>query len=124
LLWRTWSPTWADASVAFPLSSPSLHNPDFVDVVIHSYRHRYGAVAGDPRYQHVEDALATLPKITVPTIVLEGLADGVGSSTAVEDAVMFTGPYEYRALAGVGHNTPQEAPREFARAVLDLTDMR
>ena len=119
LLWRMWSPTWADAAAAFPLSSRSLHNPDFVDVVIHSYRHRYGAAAGDPRYQHIEDRLAELPTIEVPTIVLEGGADGVGSPSTEGDALMFTGPYDFRLL-DVGHNTPQEAPAEFGRAVLDV----
>jgi pimeloyl-ACP methyl ester carboxylesterase len=120
LLWRSWSPTWADAGTAFAQSSQSLHNPDFVDVVIHSYRHRYGAVAGDPLYQRIEERLAELPHITVPTIVLEGGADGVGSASAGWDATMFSGPYEYRVLDNVGHNTPQEAPAAFATAVLDV----
>jgi pimeloyl-ACP methyl ester carboxylesterase len=120
LLWRTWSPTWTGAEAAFPFSRPSLHNPDFVDVVIHSYRHRYGAAAGDPRYDLLERRLAEQPAITVPTIVLEGLADGVGTSSAGDDRAQFTGPYEHRPLANVGHNTPQESPAEFARAVIDV----
>ena len=71
LLWRTWSPAWGWRTPAFPASAPSLHNPDFVDVVIHSYRHRYELADGDPRYQPLEDLIAQEPRITVPTVVLE-----------------------------------------------------
>ena len=120
LLWRTWSPTWAGASAAFPASAPSLHNPDFVDVVIHSYRHRFGLVEGDPRYQSLEDAIALQPPITVPTVVLQSGADGIGGPSAVGDREYFTGAYEHRLLPGVGHNVPQEAPEEFADAVASL----
>lgn len=120
LLWRTWSPTWAGAAAAFPASAPSLRNPDFTDVVIHSYRHRYGLAAGDPRYQPLEDLLAEEPPITVPTVVLESGADGVGGPSASEDREYFTGPYEHRLLPGVGHNVPQEAPEAFADAVASL----
>lgn len=120
LLWRTWSPTWAGASAAFPASAQSLHNPDFVEVVIHSYRHRYGLVDGDPRYQHLEDLIAPQPPITVPTIVLESGADGVGGPSAADDREYFTGSYEHRLLPGVGHNVPQEAPEAFADAVTSL----
>ena len=120
LLWRTWSPEWAGADAAFPASAPSLHNPDFVEVVIHSYRHRYGLVAGDPRYQAIEDLLAAQPPITVPTVVLESGADGVGGPLDVADRDHFTGPYEHRLLPGIGHNVPQEAPEAFARAIRAL----
>ena len=120
LLWRTWSPSWAGASAAFPASAPSLHNPDFVDVVIHSYRHRYGLVDGDPRYQPLEDLIAQQPPITIPTIVLESGEDGVAGPIAAEDRDHFTGPYEHRLLPGVGHNVPQEAPEAFADAVASL----
>jgi len=120
LLWRTWSPTWAGAAAAFPASAPSLHNPDFVDVVIHSYRHRFGLVAGDPQYDGLEARIAEQPVITVPTVVLQSLADGVGGPSAAEDRGQFTGPYQHRLLADIGHNVPQEAPADFARAVLDL----
>lgn len=118
LLWRTWSPTWAGAASAFPASAPSLHNPDFVEVVIHSYRHRFGLAAGDPRYDELEELIAAEPSIAVPTVVLEGDADGIGGPSAAEDREHFTGPYEHRVLPGVGHNAPQEAPAEFADAVL------
>jgi pimeloyl-ACP methyl ester carboxylesterase len=120
LLWRMWSPTWTAAAAAFPASAPSLHNPDFVDVVIHSYRHRYGLVDGDPRYQHLEDLLARQPAITVPTVVLESGADGVGGPTPAGDRAQFTGGYETRLLPGIGHNVPQEAPAAFAEAVASL----
>jgi pimeloyl-ACP methyl ester carboxylesterase len=121
LLWRTWSPTWAGAAEAFPASAPSLHNPDFVDVVIHSYRHRFGLVAGDPQYDVLEARIAEQPVITVPTVVLECGSDGVGGgSAAEEDRAKFTGPYQHRLLPEIGHNVPQEAPAAFAAAVLDL----
>ncbi len=120
LLWRTWSPSWVGASAAFPGSAPSLHNPDFVDVVIHSYRHRYGLVDGDPRYQPLEDLIAQQPPITIPTIVLESGEDGVAGPIAAEDRDHFTGPYEHRLLPRVGHNVPQEAPEAFADAVASL----
>jgi pimeloyl-ACP methyl ester carboxylesterase len=120
LLWRTWSPTWAEAAAAFPASAPSLHSPDFVDVVIHSYRHRFGLVAGDPRYQPLEDQIALEPPITVPAIVLESGADGVGGPSAAGDREYFTGPYEHRLLPNIGHNVPQEAPVAFAQAVVAL----
>jgi pimeloyl-ACP methyl ester carboxylesterase len=120
LLWRTWSPMWSDAEQQFDHSAASLHNPDFVDVVIHSYRHRYGAVAGDPRYQELEDRLALRPQIAVPTVVLESQADGLRNPPVAEDAGMFVGGYDQRPLPGVGHNAPQEAPAAFAAAVLDV----
>jgi pimeloyl-ACP methyl ester carboxylesterase len=120
LLWRTWSPRWSGASAAFPASAPSLHNPDFVDVVIHSYRHRYGLVDGDPRYQLLEDRLAHEPPITVPTVVLESGDDGVGGPMPAGDRAHFTGAYEHRLLPGAGHNVPQEAPEAFAEAVMGL----
>ncbi|UOZ10712.1 alpha/beta fold hydrolase [Amycolatopsis sp. WQ 127309] len=119
-LWRTWSPAWSGAAAAFPASASSLHNPDFADVVIHSYRHRYGLVDGDPRYQDLEDVLAGQPPITVPTVLLETGADGLLGPSAAGDREYFTGPYEHRLLAGIGHNAPQEAPEAFADAVASL----
>ncbi|MEU3622922.1 alpha/beta hydrolase [Amycolatopsis coloradensis] len=120
LLWRTWSPTWTGAGAAFPASAPSLHNPDFVDVVIHSYRHRFGLAEGDPRHQALEDLIAEEPVITVPTVVLESGEDGIGGPSAEGDREYFTGPYDHRVLPGVGHNVPQEAPEAFAAAVASL----
>ncbi|MEV7046412.1 alpha/beta hydrolase [Amycolatopsis sp. NPDC051061] len=120
LLWRTWSPTWREAGDAFPASAPSLHNPAFVDVVVHSYRHRYGLAEGDPRYQRTEDLLAEQPPITVPTVLLETGADGLLGPSSAGDRGHFTGSYDHRLLRGVGHNAPQEAPEEFADAVAAL----
>lgn len=120
LLWRDWSPTWTDAASAFPASAGSLHNPDFVDVVIHSYRHRFGLEPGDPRYDELEQRLAAGPKISIPTVVLESGADGVAGASAAGDRDFFTGKYEYRLLPNIGHNVPQEDPETFAHAVLSL----
>lgn len=120
LLWRDWSPTWPDAAKAFSASAASLHNPDFVDVVIHSYRHRYGLEAGDPRYDELERRLAANPRIGVPTVVLESGADGVAGASAAKHRDFFTGQYEHRLLPNIGHNVPQEDPETFAQAVLSL----
>ncbi|MFC6157215.1 alpha/beta fold hydrolase [Kribbella jiaozuonensis] len=120
LLWRDWSPKWADSAAAYPATAPSLHNPDFVDVVIHSYRHRYGLVEGDPRYEAVEEALAALPKIAVPTVILVSEADGVTGPAGLDDGPHFSGPCEIRSLPDIGHNVPQEAPVAFAEAVKAL----
>lgn len=117
LLWRTWSPTWTEAETAFAASAPSLDNPDFVDVVIHSYRHRFGLADGDRRYQRLEDRIATEPPITVPTVVIESGADGVAGPSAAGDREHFTGRYEHVFLPDVGHNVPQEAPEALAEAV-------
>lgn len=124
LLWRTWSPDWPGASSSFPASAPSLYNPDFVDVVIHSYRHRYGLAEGDPRYADLECRIARQPAVTVPAIVLESGNDGVGGPLSAGDRHHFPGGYELRHLPGVGHNVPQEAPDAFAQAVLDLRPSR
>ena len=121
LLWEMWSPSWHDAAEAFDKTMPSLDNADFVDIVIHSYRHRTGHAAGDPLYADIERRLAVRPMIGVPTLVLHGADDGVLPAAASDGhARLFTGFYERRVLAGVGHNPPQEAPSIFADAVLDL----
>ncbi|GAC1372406.1 MAG: alpha/beta hydrolase [Pseudarthrobacter sp.] len=122
LLRRTWSPGWTGARSAFPASAPSLHNPDFVDVVIHSYRHRYGLVDGDPRYQRLEDLIAQKPSIAVPTVVIESGYDGVVGPGAAAARKYFTGPYREILLPSIGHNVPQEDPGAFAHAVLSLID--
>jgi len=120
LLWQLWSPQWPEASAAFESSRPSLHNPDFVDVVLHSYRHRHRAAAGDPRFSELEAFLATTPPIAVPTISLDALADGFGPDDSERHRSHFTGTFEIRRLPGVGHNVPQEAPQAFADAVAAL----
>lgn len=121
LLWRLWSPTWRYDAATYAATAPSFDNPDFVDVVIHSYRHRFGGIPGDPAVAAVEARLARQPAIGVPSIVLQGRDDGVDPPAAAdEDAPRFTGPYAREILPGVGHNLPQEAPEAFAAAVLRL----
>ena len=120
-LWALWSPTWAFDDATFERSAAAFDHPDFVDVVIHSYRHRFGLVPGDPAVAEVERRIATQPPITVPTISLDGTADGVRPwEPAVANAHRFTGERQHRVLPGIGHNLPQEAPRAFADAVLEL----
>lgn len=124
LLWKLWSPTWAFSDAEFDASAVAFDNPDFVDVVIHSYRHRYGLVAGDPAYAEIEAQLAKQPDITVPTIAIQGTDDEVHTITSSEaHAKHFTGRYERRVFEGVGHNPPQEAPELFAQAVLDVMEL-
>ena len=121
LLWKLWSPNWKFDDATYDRTAASFDNPDFVDVVIHSYRHRFGYVAGDPVYDAIEVALAKQPPITVPTIVLQGGGDGVNAAgAAAAQARHFTGRYDYRTIPRVGHDVPQEAPAETARAALDL----
>jgi pimeloyl-ACP methyl ester carboxylesterase len=121
LLWRLWSPTWTFDDATYAVTATSFANPDFVDVVIHSYRHRYDAAPGDPAYQSLEARLAAQPAITVPTIVLHGADDGVDPlRPADRDARHFTGPHERRVLAGIGHDVPREASRAFADGVLAI----
>jgi pimeloyl-ACP methyl ester carboxylesterase len=118
LLWRMWSPNWAFDDETFERSAAAFDNPDFVDVVIHSYRHRYGLVAGDPAYASIEAALAAQPAIAVPAITIDGDADGVNSGTA-HHAKKFVGLHEHRVFGGAGHNLPQERSEKWARAVID-----
>ena len=122
LLWRMWSPTWAFDGATFARTADAFDNPDFVEVVIHSYRHRYGLALGDPRYAEIEAKLAAQPVITVPAITIDGDADGVNPGSA-DQAAMFSGPHEHRIFAGAGHNLPQERPEEWARAVIDVRRM-
>ena len=122
LLWHMWSPTWDFDRDTFARSAPSLHNPDFVEVVIHSYRHRYGLVPGDDRYARIEELLAATPLIAVPTVVIESGSDGVLGPSAADDRALFTGPFRHVFLPDVGHNVPQEAPDAFADAVLALLE--
>jgi pimeloyl-ACP methyl ester carboxylesterase len=121
LLWKLWSPDWAFDDVTFDRSARSFDNPDFVDVVIHSYRVRYGLVAGDPACEAPERHLLEQPAIGVPTITLEGGNDGViRAEGSLRHRRFFTGPYSRCVIDGVGHNLPQEAPGAFAEAVLAL----
>src|SRR5574337_922572 len=122
LLWRMWSPNWDFSEAAFARAAAAFDNPDFVEVVIHSYRHRYGLVASDPAYAVIEARLAEQPDIKVPTITIDGDADGVNPGTA-HHAAKFLGPHAHRVFAGAGHNLPQERPREWAKAVIDARAM-
>lgn len=125
LLWRLWSPNWRFDDATFERTAPSFDNPDFVDVVIHSYRHRFGLVPGDPALEDIERRLAARPPITVPTIALDGDGDGVTRAGGARDhARHFTAFYERRVIPRVGHNLPQEAPAEFAQAILDVASSR
>ena len=121
LLWKLWSPTWRFDDATFERSAAAFDNPDFVDVVIQSYRHRFGLVPGGPAYADIERRLATQPPITVPSITLDGMDDGVRPpATATQHGHLFTGPRSHRVIPGVGHNLPQETPQTFAEAVLEL----
>lgn len=121
LLWKLWSPTWRFSEDTFAKSAASFDNPDFVDVVIQSYRHRFGLVQGDPAYAQIEARLALQPAITVPAITFDGEDDGVRPPSWVgPHAQRFSGPRSHRVIPGVGHNMPQEVPEIFANAVLEL----
>ena len=121
LLWKLWSPNWRFDEATFERTAASFDNPDFVSVVIHSYRHRFGLVPGDPSAEDTERRLAAQPRIAVPTVALDGGADGVmppGGSERHDR--FFTGKYERRVIREAGHNLPQEAPGKFAEAVLSV----
>ena len=121
LLWRLWSPNWQFRESLFQQTAASFANPDFVDVVIHSYRHRYGLVPGDPAYEATEQRLEAQPPISVPVVVLDGEGDGVMPAQGSQgDRPHFSGPYQRRVIPLAGHNLPQESPGEFARAVQAL----
>jgi pimeloyl-ACP methyl ester carboxylesterase len=121
LLWRLWSPTWAFDDATFERSAAAFDNPDFVDVVIQSYRHRFALTAGDPALLGLEKRLAAQPAISVPSITFDGADDGVRPpATAAQHARHFSGPRSHRVVPGVGHNLPQEVPQVFADAVLEL----
>jgi pimeloyl-ACP methyl ester carboxylesterase len=121
LLWQLWSPRWSFDDATFARSAASFDNPDFVDVVVHSYRHRYGLVDGDPAYGSIQERLAGQPPIAVPTVALFGNADGVTPTTPSQTKrELFTGPHDERFLDGIGHAVPQEAPADFVKALLDL----
>jgi pimeloyl-ACP methyl ester carboxylesterase len=121
LLWELWSPPWRFDDATFARSAVSFDNPDFVAVTIQSYRHRYGYAAGDPALEPIEVRLVAQPKIAVPTIALQGEADGVQPpESSAKHGVHFTGAFTRRVLPGIGHNPPQEAPQAVADAILAL----
>ena len=120
LLWQEWSPDWAFTDADFAATALSFDNPDFVEVVVHSYRHRFGAVAGDPAYQDSEDTIATQPGIDVPTVVVDATRDGLGGPDPLEEHRRHFGRIVDNPRLAVGHDVPQEAPAEFAAAVARL----
>lgn len=121
LIWQTASPTWNFDDATFDRSSPAFDNPDHVDITIHNYRWRLGLVEGEAKYDAYEQRLAKLPVITVPTITMEGDANGAPHPDPSAYAARFSGKYEHRNITGgIGHNLPQEAPEAFAQAVLDV----
>jgi pimeloyl-ACP methyl ester carboxylesterase len=119
LLWKQWSPGWAFEPAVFDATAVSFDNPDFVDVVIHAYRHDFGLASGDPSYQLLEDRLAAKPEITIPTFTMDGTQDPLKPGGTADHAKMFTARHEHRQI-DAGHNLPQEAPEAFAAAVLTV----
>jgi len=125
LLWQLWSPNWKFDNATYDRTARSFDNPDFVAVVIQSYRHRFGYAPGDPALEAIERRLAAQPKIAAPTIVLQGEGDGVNAAQAsATQARFFTGAYQRRLIPVIGHNVPQEAPAATAAAVLELLSAR
>ena len=122
LIWHTASPEWKFDDDTFERSAASFENPDHVDIVIDNYRWRLGLVPGEREYDELEHQLATSPPITVPSITLEGDANGAPHPDPSIYAAKFTGRYVHRTVTGgIGHNLPQEAPQAFAEAVVDVT---
>jgi pimeloyl-ACP methyl ester carboxylesterase len=121
LIWHIASPRWAFDDDTFNRSAASFDNPDHVSIVIHNYRWRLGLADGEAQYDTLEKQLADAPIITVPTITLEGDANGAPHPDSASYAKKFSGKYEHRIIdGGVGHNLPQEAPQDFARAIIDV----
>ncbi|BAM87097.1 putative hydrolase, alpha/beta fold family [Bradyrhizobium oligotrophicum S58] len=121
LIWQTASPKWAFDDATFARSATAFDNPDHVDIVVHNYRWRLGLVPGESKYDALEAKLATFPEITVPTITMEGDANGAPHPAPEAYAKKFTGRYEHRLITGgIGHNLPQEAPQAFAQAIVDV----
>jgi pimeloyl-ACP methyl ester carboxylesterase len=124
LIWHSASPRWNFDDATFDRSAPAFDNPDHVDIVIHNYRWRLGVAPGEPKYDELEKQLATSPVITVPTITLEGDANGAPHPDPGAYAAKFSGVYLHRSIAGgVGHNLPQEAPEKFVDAVLEADEL-
>jgi pimeloyl-ACP methyl ester carboxylesterase len=120
LIWKLASPQWKFDDATYERSAASFESPDHVAIVIHNYRWRLGVAAGEAKYDAIEQELANAPTISVPTITMEGDANGAPHPPPDAYRAKFTGKYEHRTITGgVGHNLPQEAPREFAQAVID-----
>src|SRR5690349_6522348 len=124
LIWQLASPKWNFDDATFDRSAASLDNPDHVDISIHNYRWRLALAEGEPKYAELEKRLAAMPVITVPTITIEGDANGAPHPDAASYAKLFSGKYAHRVIGGgVGHNPPQEAPQAFAETVLEAARM-
>jgi pimeloyl-ACP methyl ester carboxylesterase len=121
LIWHTASPKWNFDDATFDRTAAAFDNPDHVAIVIHNYRWRLGLAEGEPQYDELETQLATGPSITVPTITLEGDANGAPHPDPSAYAAKFSGTYVHRNIGGgVGHNLPQEAPEAFVDAVIEV----
>jgi pimeloyl-ACP methyl ester carboxylesterase len=121
LIWQLASPKWSFDDATFERSAASFDNPDHVSIVVHNYRWRLGLADGEPKYEELEKRLAAAPLIAVPTITLEGDANGAPHLDAISNAKKFSGKYTHRIIkGGVGHNPPQEAPKAFAKAIVDV----
>ena len=119
LLWSQWSPHWTFSDATFPRTAAAFDNPDFVDVVVHAYRHNMGCSPGDPAFQKLENCLASQPGIRVPAVTLDGLADPLKPGGTAHQCDKFIARHEHRQIAA-GHNLPQEAPPAFADAILTV----
>jgi pimeloyl-ACP methyl ester carboxylesterase len=123
VIWRRNSPEWAFREEDLARAARAFENPDYVDIVIDSYRHRLGLAPGVPRHDELEQFLATTPVISVPTITLDGTADGNFPATdGSQHAHLFTGPREHRQVPHAGHHLPAEAPHAFAQAIFDVAE--
>ena len=121
VIWRRNSPAWPFDDALLDRTAIAFDNPDYVDVVIHSYRHRLGLAPGHPAYAELQATLATLPPVTVPSVTLDGLADGNFPATdGTAYAAHFTGPRVHHRVPAAGHNLPQESPQAFADAVIEV----
>ena len=123
LIWQIASPKWKFDDETFARSAAAFDNPDHVDIVIHNYRWRLGLAAGEPKFDDLEKRLATGPTIAVPTITLEGDANGAPHPEPSSYANKFTGRYSHSTQGGIGHNLPQEDPKAFAQAIIDIAQM-
>ncbi|KOT78262.1 alpha/beta hydrolase [Streptomyces rimosus subsp. pseudoverticillatus] len=120
-LWSTWSPGWSFADADFEQAAEAWDNPDWADITVHAYLHRWGEAPGDPAYQDIEDRLADPPPVRVPALVLHGEQDGDNRAGTTEGQEgLFAGPYERVLLPGIGHFPPREAPRATADAIQHL----
>jgi pimeloyl-ACP methyl ester carboxylesterase len=124
LIWQIASPKWNFDDATFDRSAAAFDNPDHVAIVIHNYRWRLGLAQGEAKYDDLEKKLAAAPVITVPTITMEGDANGAPHAEPSAYAKKFSGKYSHRTISGgIGHNLPQEAPRAFAEAIIDVAEV-